>query len=158
MNTSLHVSDLLCTYMTCELKATYAYEYRFACKATYCVRIRLVRSKRLIHTSTAFFVKVLILKRLSWLVDVEMTVVRMLDDSSDVVVTVVIVWPYLLVAPEDLSKRYDLLVSFLRRSCFPIGPSLSFGLQGSAAIFFWRTLWWSVRFLHWTISLVMSNT
>ena len=74
--------------MTCALEASYAYEYRFARKATYCVRIRLVRSKRLMRTSTALSAKRIILQHLSCLADVAMTFVRMIDDSSDVVMTV----------------------------------------------------------------------
>ena len=42
------------------LETTYAYEYRFEHKATYCVRIRLVRSKRLMRTGTTLRVKRLI--------------------------------------------------------------------------------------------------
>ena len=49
----LRVSNLLCTYMACALKATCSYKYNFARKATYCVGIRLVRSRRLVCTSTS---------------------------------------------------------------------------------------------------------
>ena len=44
-----------------------------------------------------------------------------------------------MIAPEDPSDICDLLGSFIQRSCVPIGPSLLFGLQGSAAILFRRT-------------------
>ena len=54
--------------------------------------------------------------------------------------TVVMVWPSWLVAPEDASEECDLLGYFLQRSDVPIGPYLSFGIQGSAKIFFWHTL------------------
>ena len=62
----------------------------------------------------------------------------MLSDSSDVATADVIVWPYWLVAPEDHSKGCNLLVYFLLWSDVPIGLYLSFGLKGSAAIFFQR--------------------
>ena len=63
----------------------------------------------------------------------------MKSDSSDVVMTVVIVWPSWLVAPEDPSEGCDILGYFLQQSDIPIGPSLLFGLQGFSAIFFRRT-------------------
>ena len=63
----------------------------------------------------------------------------MKSDSSDVVMTVVIVWPSWLVAPEDPSEGCNIMGSFLWRSEVLIGTSLSFGLQGSAENFFWRT-------------------
>ena len=44
-----------------------------------------------------------------------------------------------MVAPEDPSQGCNLLVSFLCQSDVPIGPSLLFGLQGSAVIFFQLT-------------------
>ena len=62
------------TYTTCALESTCAYEYGFARKATYYVRIRLVRSRRLVRTNTALHVKQLILQGLSSLVEVAMTV------------------------------------------------------------------------------------
>ena len=48
MSTALRVKQLI------------VYLYGFARKATYCVRIRLVRSRRLVHTSTALRVQRLI--------------------------------------------------------------------------------------------------
>ena len=73
--------------MTCALEATYTYEYGFARKANYCVCIRLVCSKQVMRTSTALYVKWLILQRLSWLDDVVMTVVWMLYDLSEIAMT-----------------------------------------------------------------------
>ena len=48
-------------YATCALETTCAYEYGFARKATYCVRIELVRSRRLVRMSTALRVNQLML-------------------------------------------------------------------------------------------------
>ena len=50
----LHVKRLLCPCTTCELEADYAYEYMFERKAAYCVRKKLVHSKRLMRTNTHF--------------------------------------------------------------------------------------------------------
>ena len=47
-------------YMTCALEAASEYEYIFARKAAYCIRIQLVRSKRLVRTSTSLRLKSLI--------------------------------------------------------------------------------------------------
>ena len=44
-----------------------------------------------------------------------------------------------MVAPEDPSEGCDHLGSFIQKYDVLIGPSLFFGLQGSAEIFFWRT-------------------
>ena len=51
------VRDLLRTYTTCALEATYAHEYGFARKVTYCVRTRFVLVKQLVCTSTALHLK-----------------------------------------------------------------------------------------------------
>ena len=77
------------TYTTCAPEATDSYEYGFACDATYCVRIRLVCSKRLMHTSMALRVNQLIPQHISRLVDVGMAVVWMLDNLFDISMTVV---------------------------------------------------------------------
>ena len=63
----------------------------------------------------------------------------MISDSSDIAMTIVIVWPSWLFAQENLSEECNLMGSCLQQSDVPIGLSLSFGLQGSANIFFWRT-------------------
>ena len=60
MNTDLRESDLLRTYTTSALEATWVYKYRFVRKATYCVHIRLVRSRQIVCTSTALRVNRLI--------------------------------------------------------------------------------------------------
>ena len=65
--------------------------------------------------------------------------------------------PSWLVAPEDLSKRCDLLVTSLRQSCVPIGPSLSSSIEGSATIFSRRTFRSSVWLLTWIVSLMVST-
>ena len=59
-NTSFTGKRFLRTYMTCALEATCAYKYDFARKATYCIRIQLLRSRRLVCTSTTLRVKGLI--------------------------------------------------------------------------------------------------
>ena len=51
-------------YTTCALEAAYAYEYVFDRKAAYFVRLRLVRSKRLMRTNMSLRVKRVLLQRL----------------------------------------------------------------------------------------------
>ena len=76
--------------MTCALEADYAYGYVFARKAAYYVRIRLVRSKRLMRASTSLRVKRIFLQILgdssTWL----WQSCWMLYDLSDIVMTIMI--------------------------------------------------------------------
>ena len=145
----------------------------FARKVAYCVRIRLVRSKRLMHTNTSLLVKRLF-HLTSWrLVNTAMTVVmdaiwfvlRCYDSRDELyLIPLTLRWPSWLCDRLDWSPRRirpkDSILSALfsddMTSDWTIFVVLSSGFRRNLlSTYFCKLI---IRFLPWNVSLMMRNT